>query len=633
MKKMTLIITLLFISLFTFGKDNPRLCTAIRGNGELVFAHWSSLAKIVEHYGPIDKLAGGSSAAITIFLYESISKNPFLSCHNSHQSCMKRKSLEISLLLKSLQGYFDYWITTKEIENVGLLYGEAPVLLERLKFWSESAEDDLTHNLSTWDLYKSVKKHTKDLIGSKDLKKLINPELKKFLKRGLQELNAVPLYYLPTKIKAIKKLKFRLLEAIDSVKLVVAGGFDAKNDKRLFFRPGILSFEDIADKFGRIADFYSGYFYKSPSKFLPFLNRQNNHINEYEKRFKSFLNICASQAQGKSWSEFGYFDIKKNRLSSCGRMFKELVHHYRSQLILDQQNEVPRKHRVDDMVGDKTFPTTSVLSLAESKRFTKTYDNYWESSDFEFGVNWSIPYDSLKFGYWGNELDLKKAKFNLKNGVYKNLEKSKKMIKLKPATWKTVLSVSPAEPGLSRLKEIPGMNGVVSAGGWSDLHPTIFLKSLGCENVVYVTRVNGETVFGQGVVKRIFGLKEPSWSQIDPKGGELTRQRNNNGNINDTTSKWSKLYNIANPKSSFSQSVAAADAVWCTDWDTLDIKTGYTDVLDKAYNSNFYIKSQAPSTFFRTEQYQLNTIDTNLIERKDHNRNSKWPAFVGCIPL
>lgn len=38
----------------------PQNCAAIRGNGELVMSHFSSLARFVEDQGVIDGLAGGT---------------------------------------------------------------------------------------------------------------------------------------------------------------------------------------------------------------------------------------------------------------------------------------------------------------------------------------------------------------------------------------------------------------------------------------------------------------------------------------------------------------------------------------------------------------------------------------------
>ncbi len=47
--------------------------------------------------------------------------------------------------------------------------------------------------------------------------------------------------------------------------------------------------------------------------------------------------------------------------------------------------------------------------------------------------------------------------------------------------------------------ELP--SGDVSAGGWSDLHPTLVLANLGCEKIVYVTRTGDESGFAIGVAK------------------------------------------------------------------------------------------------------------------------------------
>ena len=58
------------------GDDDRRVCAAVRGNGQLIFAHFASLARITEHYGPLWGSAGGSSGSITQFLLESVQMNP-----------------------------------------------------------------------------------------------------------------------------------------------------------------------------------------------------------------------------------------------------------------------------------------------------------------------------------------------------------------------------------------------------------------------------------------------------------------------------------------------------------------------------------------------------------------------------
>ncbi len=632
--KKSFIVTILSLLLnsFVFANSNPKLCTAIRGNGELVFAHWSSLARVVEHYGPIDKLAGGSSAAITLFLYESIAKNPNLSCPSLDESCMKKRSLEISLLLKSLQGYFDYWLTTPDLENIKLLFSQSSELVKRLTFWKKRTEEKLNKDLSTRQLFKAVKSSAKELLSSEDMMNVINPELKEYVRDQYRQFKSVSIVKIGKKLKEAKKLKFRLLEAVASIKLVVAGGFDAKNDKRLFFRPGIVSFEDVADKFGRIADFYAAYFY--PKNEINSAKR--SHIEKVNNKVKNFLNICAPGSQGKSWTELAYSDYESNKLSKCGELHRDAVHHYRMRLMNDRTFKIKRNHRINDEVSDMSFPTTAILNQEQTGNYLKKYDEYLNTTDKNFGLDWNVPFESVSFGYWGNKKDLDQVKSNLSNGPYSDLEKSKKMKSLGRGRWSAVLATSPAEPGLSKLKMIPDGRGIMSVGGWSDLHPTVFLKSMNCENVVYITRVNGETVFGQGVVKRLLNLESPSWDRIDPKGGDQTRERNNNGDPTDMNSMWSKLYNIANPESSYAKSVSVADAVWCTDWDTLAIQNGYTHVLDHGYDSKLYINKDSSSRrFFEEGKFELGGFNRDgfLLEKSDQTFENGWPSYVGCIPL
>ena len=53
----------------------PKVCAAVRGNGHYVVTHFASLARIVEHYGVVDGMAGGSSGSLSTFIYDSMLKN------------------------------------------------------------------------------------------------------------------------------------------------------------------------------------------------------------------------------------------------------------------------------------------------------------------------------------------------------------------------------------------------------------------------------------------------------------------------------------------------------------------------------------------------------------------------------
>lgn len=589
----------------------PNLCVAVRGNGENFFAHWPAMAKIVEHYGPIDMLAGGSSASISLFLYESVAKNKLLSCPDNRPACLQQKSLEISLLLKSFQGYFDYWTTTKEVHAIEVLYQGAP---ENLSF--------IERTKLRWD-------QINILLHSTDLVKAINRDLIESLKRSFVDLTRTSIFNGSQWMHQLELFLFKLSEAKDAVSFVWSGGFDAKNDERLFFRPGLISFEDLAHKFGRMGDFYAGYFYLA--------DKPSEAELIYTEKMKKFLKMCAPDSLDKSWNEIA-------STKNCQEIFVNLLNDYREKLLADESHKITRRHRIDDFIGEYsphknvgTFVATTVLDKAESDRFAKLHQDYEKTTDKKFGANYFVPSTSLHFGYWGSVEQLKAAKESMERGEYRDDLKTQKMMELGQTTWLTAISISGAEPGLSPMKMIPGRSdGLYSIGGWSDLHPTIILKSLNCRNTVFVTRINGEAIFAQGVAKRLFNLEIPAWDRIDPRGGEVTRKNNNRGDPLDLESHWSRLSNIANPKSSISRSIKAADAVWCTDWDSFNLKNGYTSMIDQSYHGKFYLNQSSSSrNFFEKSYASLTPINDPavLLTLKSHTFEKGWASYVGCIPL
>ena len=95
-------------------RAEPKLCAAIRGNGQLITAHFASLARITEHYGMVDAAAGGSSASITIFMTESIRKNPNVWDCGDYKFSECERAGRAALLLKSFPGYLQHLTTTPE---------------------------------------------------------------------------------------------------------------------------------------------------------------------------------------------------------------------------------------------------------------------------------------------------------------------------------------------------------------------------------------------------------------------------------------------------------------------------------------------------------------------------------------
>src|SRR5262249_55625801 len=80
---------------------------AIRGNGQAMLSHFAALARLAEHYGPADALAGGSSTSITMFVYESMLKNEALGECAEGACSAEDRALRLALLLKSMQGFID----------------------------------------------------------------------------------------------------------------------------------------------------------------------------------------------------------------------------------------------------------------------------------------------------------------------------------------------------------------------------------------------------------------------------------------------------------------------------------------------------------------------------------------------
>ena len=197
------------------------------------------------------------------------------------------------------------------------------------------------------------------------------------------------------------------------------------------------------------------------------------------------------------------------------------------------------------------------------------------------------------------------------------------------------MGLSPAEPGLAPLQEFSA-NGekLYSAGGWSDLHPIAVLKAHGCGKVVYVTRRGGESLFGQGVAKRLMGFPEVPWERLSTSDSmkAINVVRNNQGNPADQTSLWSRLYNLANANSSFNRALNLADAVLCTDWNRFNItdKGAIDAMITEAYRAPWAFRSLtselgrvAVKAGWRIAVPSDNNVDPALGYR----------PYAGCLPF
>lgn len=467
------------------------LCTAIRGNGELISAHFAGLSRIVEHYGMVDGASGGSSASITVFMTESMQGNPGVSDCAGSRCSDDEANARAALLLKSFPGYIQHLGTTEEAATIG----NAMPIVQKIQ---EEGIEVLLDSDSQAGVDALVA-----VLETEEFQDLINPELVQLLQSSPNpEMHARD-----------------ILAGIQGL-----GSFSADIDDKVFIRPSLISFPAVADKLGRIADFYAGYGPSDPVA------------------MEEFMSSCATPGRGLNWFEVSALPLGD---SSCGAFFDKMVGTYRSALA---ENPDAFDHRIDEPVGGKlsALISTSVLSGPTAESFTKARLDYNNAEEYTFEPR----FEDVTFGYWGQEKDLRTVASNSMR--YGDL-KTEKFTDLGTVSWRAALALSPAEPGLSRAVEMP--DGNISAGGWSDLHPVLALRNLGCQNVVYLTRTGDESGFAQGVAG-LLGMDKTSQDA---------------------------LYNL-DADSAFSLSLEEADATFCTDWDAF----GGTDlfaIAQDAYNA------------------------------------------------
>ena len=457
---------------FAEGFEAANVCVGVRGNGELIFAHFASLARIVEHYGLIAGYSGGSSASITGFLLESTQLNPAIESCADGPCSPSEQAARVAFLLKSLQGYVQVLAGTDEAMAIGQLIPLAQRVQEQ--GLAELALDDVD----------AARAALLDILTSDDLGDLINPELLTLLTDS-----EAPDYHVRDLIDALTGF----------------GSFSS-DDPKILVRPGFIDFQAFARKIARIANFYAGY---GPWD---------------EAAVTTLLDACAVPSRGLSWAQAAALPAGE---TTCGEMYADIVTAYREALVADEDNFVSR---ADDEVGAwiPSLISTSVITGDGVAGWEAARAQYLSGMDPQL----TVAFDDVRFGYWGLDIDLDAVARNERG--YDDL-KTAKFLALGEATWGHALSYSPAEPGLTRALELP--DGNVSAGGWSDLHPSLVLQNLGCEKVVYVSREGEDSSFSQGVAT-LLGMSPDEQNAL----------------YDHTTD------------SAYDRSIREADAVWCTDW-------------------------------------------------------------------
>ena len=495
------------------GGDEQSLCVGVRGNGARIFAHFGGLALIHEHYGPIDGIAGGSSGSISSFLTESIYANPHVrNCGG--KTCDDRAfGARAALLYKSIEGYLMVMANSEEVQAIQLLIPLA----------TQAQQLGLDEMLANGQI-EEARQALLTLFQSEDLKDLINPELIDLLANSPDP-------------------QFHIEDIWGSIKSF--GSFAVDND-RLFVRPGLIDFEAFADKIGRVGSFYAAY---GPAN---------------ADTWTAFLDGCAEQGRERNWREVMTLDAGDG--NTCGDHFAQLLTTWRTDLLVD---EASYDSRINDPIGLylPALISTSVLQGDAVNTFKNAREAYTNAQPY----TWDINFDDVRFGYWGTNDDLNRVAANPQGFAD---DKTARFLPLGQDTWRKALSLSPAEPGLTRALEIN--DTLVSAGGWSDLAPTLVLKNMGCDKVALVTRQGDVRGFGPAVA-RLLGM---------------------------TPDQENALYDLTDFKSGVTTSLDNSNATLCTNWDGFT-DAQFSDVFDDAYTSplestdDFFTDNATPYSFIK----------------------------------
>lgn len=419
----------------TGSQGSASLCVAIRGNGHYIMTHFGALARIYEHYGLVDRTAGGSSASITQFLHESMRLHPLV----RHAANDEERALRTALLLKSVMGYLEALKNSEEAISLRLL-------------------TDLYHEVQAAGIFALSPVETAEaaarllaIFKAKKFVALINPNVIAMLE------NKDQLGY--------ASYNYKVSEVLTVVRSL---GKFAAEDQRVFFREGLINFDGLATAIGKLGDFYAGRGEGSSAEMTQFIT-----------------SCSARTVQGeKPWHDVAEHSTGN---TTCGQLFTAAATRFHAIPYTDAERAASRIH---DTVG-ATIPSIVSTAVIEGKESSNAYQEALKRYRQAQTPNYNTSFDSIRFGYW---LPSSIAEQTQTQITAQADGKSKKYLELGTrAAWREVIRTSPAEPSLSA--GIPLGEQRISVGGWSDLAPVQVLKASGCDKVVYVTRRNPESNF------------------------------------------------------------------------------------------------------------------------------------------
>lgn len=575
--------------------NNLNQCLAIRGNGHYVVAHFGAVAGIVEQFGEMDAMAGGSSSSFTMYMYDSILRNPIV-----QTSSGRLRELNIATLMKSGIGWIDVFRKGRDVQaikeavaafqktqtafagdsedgpqagydlftRIKNLFSKNPDVMQDP--WGKNWQSSLGGKLDAgWDATKAAIGLRK-VLSSEDLRDLVNPDVLEMLSNQNAE--------------DYVSYRYKVAQIVAAAKTITA--FSAKHAD-LIFRRGVVNFEGLGRVMTRIADFYAG------------------HAMADSKGMKRFLNNCAHENNvNVLWGSLK----SKERGYSCEKGFVDIAYNFRELAMARscRQWKQRLKRSVLDVecyeysqsetwLGEKVpvILTTGLISGPQAVAQVRDYEQKYLQDQNRPSI---LPLDfsrQIKFGYWSHPQIAQKINANLQSGAaefgeYKGDYKLQRLQHIGDALWKTPFLYSPAEPGLSRYVEIN--KNLISIGGWSDLFPIRILKLAGCKEVIYLGRIGADVFLTQD---------SPIPSRERDGVAEV---------INIQEEERLAWYASTNESSSFVKGIKAADLVWCTDWNSFTDLEQF-EMYSDAYKAKKYLNPKSKILRARIESKGLKVDD------------------------
>jgi hypothetical protein len=462
-KRMVLVISTLIINLListgnaALIDSTPKICAAVRGNGEKLFVHFNTLAKMHEQYGMLWGISGGSSASVVAFMVDSIYSNPLLSKCDEQACSQDEIAARAALLLKSIEAYLGVLSAYPEVNEDIVSYVlmsdlQAENILDKLSTQPDKAVADF-----------------KKIITSEKFAPYLNPEI----------LSAVESANNPAEL--VKDI----IEGIDD------GHVWRLESEKIFLRPGATSFNVLSDFLGRLGTFYAS----------------DSNLSNREGML-DFLKNCGTPGRNMTWDQVS---LLKSGNSTCGSQYESLLsEYYKKSKAMGAEAPKHTNNKIGS--GLHVLATVALLEGKSAEMWKQARKQYLSNQK----IDWSPDFKDWSIGYAGRNEDLDLL---LKNQKQYNDLKTLRASVLRDLTWKDILDRSPAEPSVSR--GIETKENKVSIGGWMDSQPVQALKNISCDKVALFDSTNMmqfhealARFFGasETEVDKLFSLKDPKSS-------------------------------------------------------------------------------------------------------------------------